>query len=100
MREAAGQTQSSAGLLERIRAWLYEGVDTGSQQVNGTLVKVETGMQNDDYVEILSGLNEGDVVLYTGSADTAGNMMSTMVMMPAGGGSGRDSGRGGMPGGF
>lgn len=91
MREAAGQTQSSAGLLERIRAWLYEGVDTGSQQVNGTLVKVETGMQNDDYVEILSGLNEGDVVLYTGSADTAGNMMSTMVMMPAGGG---------MPGGF
>lgn len=51
MREAAGQTQSSAGLLERIRAWLYEGVDTGSQQVNGTLVKVETGMQNDDYVE-------------------------------------------------
>lgn len=100
MREAAGQTQSSAGLLERIRAWLYEGVDTGSQQVNGTLVKVETGMQNDDYVEILSGLNEGDVVLYTGSADTAGNMMSTMVMMPAGGGSGRDSGRGGKPGGF
>lgn len=95
MREAAGQAQSSAGLLERIRAWLYEGVDTGSQQVNGTLVKVETGMQNDDYVEILSGLNEGDVVLYTGSADTAGNMMSTMVMMPASGGSGRAGGRGG-----
>ena len=33
---------------------------------------VETGMQNDDYVQILSGVSEGDVVLYTGAA--TGNM--------------------------
>lgn len=97
LRGAAGQEGSN--LLERIRAWLYEGVNTGSQQVSGSLVKVETGMQNDDYVEILSGLSEGDVVLYTGSTDSTSGFTGGMMIMPAGGGGGRDN-RGGMPGGF
>ena len=97
LRGAAGQEGSN--LLERIRAWLYEGVNTGSQQVSGSLVKVETGMQNDDYVEILSGLSEGDVVLYTGSTDSTSGFTGGMMIMSAGGGGGRDN-RGGMPGGF
>ena len=42
LRGAAGQEGSN--LLERIRAWLYEGVNTGSQQVSGSLVKVEIGL--------------------------------------------------------
>ena len=70
-----------------------------------TLVKVETGMQNDDYVEILSGVSEGDVVLYTASStSTSSSMMMGMGMMSMGGGSGGsrggNGGMGGGPGGF
>ena len=88
-----------------MKAWLYEGVNTGSQPVSGTLVKVETGMQNDDYVEILSGVSEGDVVLYTASStSTSSSMMMGMSMMSMGGGSGGsrggNGGMGGGPGGF
>ena len=73
--------------------------------VSGTLVKVETGMQNDDYVEILSGVSEGDVVLYTASStSTSSSMMMGMSMMSMGGGSGGsrggNGGMGGGPGGF
>jgi len=55
----------------RLMAWLYEGVDMGASQVTGSLVQVEVGMQNDDHAEILSGVSEGDVVLYTGDDDSA-----------------------------
>lgn len=51
-------------------AWLYEGVEMNADQVTGSLVKVTVGLQNDDYAEILSGLAEGDVVLYTGEEET------------------------------
>ena len=86
-----------------MKAWLYEGVNTDSQPVSGTLVKVETGMQNDDYVEILSGVSEGDVVLYTASStSTSSSMMMGMSMMSMGGSGGSRGGNGGMggPGGF
>ena len=50
--------------------------------MSGSLVKVTTGMQNDDYVEILSGVSEGDVVLYTGSSSSSSsNMMMSMMMI-------------------
>ena len=68
-----------------VRNWLYEGVNVQSaQQVSGSLVQVETGMQNDDYAEILSGLSEGDVVLYTASEESGnsfgfGGMMGGMM---------------------
>ena len=54
----------------RLMAWLYEGVDMGASQVTGSLVQVEVGMQNDDYAEILSGVSEGDVLLYTADDET------------------------------
>ncbi|MDY4855743.1 MAG: efflux RND transporter periplasmic adaptor subunit, partial [Candidatus Ventricola sp.] len=39
-----------SGVVGKVRAWLYEGVETTSvAQVTGSLVKVEVGMQNDDY---------------------------------------------------
>ena len=51
---------------DRFMAWVYEGIDTqAEQQPTGMLVKVETGLKNDDSVEIVSGLSEGDTVLYT-----------------------------------
>lgn len=78
----AGEAQSvqpevKIGLLARVMAWLYEGVDLGASAVSGSLVKVEVGMQNDDYAEILSGVSEGDVVLYTSddSEQSAWSMM-------------------------
>ena len=70
---------------------------------SGSLVKVETGMQNDDYVEILSGVSEDDIVLYTGSSsDSSSGMMMGMMNMGSGnsGDRGGNRGMGGSPGGF
>ena len=107
---AAQQAEKTGGnaltkAVLAVKAWLYEGVKTDSQPVSGMLVKVETGMQNDDYVEILSGVSEGDVVLYTASStSTSSSMMMGMSMMSMGGGSGGsrggNGGMGGGPGGF
>ena len=102
----AQQEQGSSflgNLVSGLRSWLYAGVESDDQQVSGSLVKVEVGMQNDDYAEILSGLSEGDVVLYTGSSDTSSGMMGAMMTMSVGGGDrGGDNRGGGMPmgGGF
>ena len=102
----AQQDQGSSflgNLVSGLRSWLYAGVESDDQQVSGSLVKVEVGMQNDDYAEILSGLSEGDVVLYTGSADTSSGMIGAMMTMSVGGGDrGGDNRGGGMPmgGGF
>ena len=105
---AVQQTEQESGnvftkAVAAVKAWLYEGVNNDTQQVSGSLVKVETGMQNDDYVEILSGVSENDIVLYTGSSsDSSSGMM--MGMMNIGGGNGGDrggnrGGNGGMGGG-
>lgn len=102
---AAQQAEKTGGnaltkAVSAVKAWLYEGVNTDSQPASGTLVKVETGMQNDDSVEILSGVSEGDVVLYTASSTSTSSSMM-MGMMSMGGGSGRSrGGNGGMGGGF
>ena len=113
---AAQQTEQESGnaftkVVAAVKAWLYEGVNTETEQISGSLVKVETGMQNDDYVEILSGVSEGDIVLYTGSSsDSSSNMMMGMMNMGGGssnnrsgsnrGGNGGMGGMGGGPGGF
>ena len=105
---AAQQTEQESSnaftkAVAAVKTWLYEGVNNDTQQVSGSLVKVETGMQNDDYVEILSGVSEDDIVLYTGSSsDSSSGMM--MGMMNMGGGNGGDrggnrGGNGGMGGG-
>ncbi|MBP3426997.1 MAG: HlyD family efflux transporter periplasmic adaptor subunit [Clostridia bacterium] len=65
--DAADSTSFVEKVKSAVRGWLYEGIESGAEQVTGSLVKVETGMQNDDYVEILSGVSEGDIVLYTAS---------------------------------
>jgi len=98
--DSAANTQSDQGIMgivdqakalantaiARVRDWLYEGVEIQSaQQVTGSLVQVETGMQNDDYAEITSGLSEGDVVLYTASEeDSRSSMFGSLSSMMGG----------------
>ena len=93
--ESASFTEKAKAYAQRVvsavRGWLYEGVETGEEQVTGSLVKVTVGMQNDDYAEILSGVSEGDVVLYTASDEES----STRY-----GGMGNMGGMGGMRMGF
>lgn len=86
-----------SGVVGKVRAWLYEGVETTSAaQVTGSLVKVEVGMQNDDYAQITSGLSEGDVVLYTASDDDNSSSMFGGMMMGGMGGGSMGGGMGGM----
>ena len=86
-----------SGVMGKVRAWLYEGVETTSAaQVTGSLVKVEVGMQNDDYAQITSGLSEGDVVLYTASDDDNSSSMFGGMMMGGMGGGSMGGGMGGM----
>ena len=71
-------------------------------------VRVETGVSDDDYVQIVSGLQQGDTVAYIPQAGSSGGMMFGMMggmpggMPPAGGGGmggGMPAGGGGMPSG-
>lgn len=63
-----------------------------------TAVRVETGITNDDYVEILSGLSEGDEIYYELSDDSSG-FGAFMMGGGMGGGPGGGGGMGGGPGG-
>lgn len=65
-------------------------------------VEVETGISDDSYIQVLSGLQEGDTVAYLQTSGGSGDMaMGAMGMMPAGGMGGGMSGApsGGMGGG-
>ncbi len=63
-------------------------------------VQVETGLSNESYVEILSGLNEGDIVYVVAASSSAEQMMFPgMGRMPGGGMPGGMSGGGSMGGG-
>ncbi len=57
-------------------------------------IKVETGINNDDFIEIISGLNEGDIVQVPVVTST-----SPWFMSPGMGGGGMPSGMGGGMGG-
>lgn len=68
-------------------------------------VEVETGISDDSYIQIFSGLQEGDTVAYLQTSGGSGDMaMGAMGMMPSGGmGGGMNggpvAGGGGMSGG-
>lgn len=101
--EESGLIPAVKKLYSGVMDWLYADVNEETQ-VSGSLVKVTTGMQNDDYIEILSGVSEGDVVLYTGSSSSSSsNTMMSMMTMGGGnrnGGGNRGGNMGGGPGGF
>ena len=97
--EESGLIPAVKKLYSGVMDWLYADVNEETQ-VSGSLVKVTTGMQNDDYIEILSGVSEGDVVLYTGSSSSSSsNMMMSMMTMGGGNRNGGGS-RGGNMAGF
>ncbi|MCC8079840.1 MAG: efflux RND transporter periplasmic adaptor subunit [Oscillospiraceae bacterium] len=60
-------------------------------------VEVTTGVSSDDYIEITSGLQEGDVVVYIPTSDSSSDFFGMMGGMDMGGG--MPGGGGGMPGG-
>lgn len=72
--------------------YVYTGYDEEQKRYTGR-TDVTIGMQNDDYVEITSGLNEGDTVYYT-EADSDG--FGDFMVMPGGMSGGMS---GGMPSG-
>ena len=53
-----------------------------------TAVRVETGLVSDDYVEIVSGLSEGQEIYVSDSTDSGTGMMFGMTFGPGGGGPG------------
>ena len=75
-------------------AFVYTTYDEETQQYGGK-VDVVAGMQNDNYAEILSGLQEGDTVYYT-EQENIFAYFASMMGMPGGMPSGMPSG---MPGG-
>ena len=79
-------------------AFVYTTYDQETQQYGG-MTEITIGMQNDDYVEVLSGLSVGDTVWYTESQDNPFGFggMGGMSGMP--GGMGGMSGMSGMPSG-
>lgn len=82
--------------------YVYTAYNSEAHRYEGR-VEVTIGMQNDDYVEITSGLNQGDTVYYTESQSlTIMDMFAMAQGMNGGMGGGKTSGsRGGgqMPGG-
>ena len=91
-----GQTEETAEAPASSAA--PEGESEEQQYVS---VPVTTGITDGDYIEITSGLQEGDVVAYiptSGSSDSGLGMM--MGGMPSGGGMGGGMPGGGGPGGF
>ena len=88
----------------RATAYVYTQYDEETGEFSG-MVEVTTGLQNSSYVEITSGLAEGDVVYYTESEDTSfsfGGMSFGSSGMPdgfSGGGSSGGFSGGGMSGG-
>ena len=64
-------------------AFVYTTFDEETQQYGGK-VDVVPGMQNDNYAEILSGLQEGDTVYYT-KQENIFAYFASMMGMPTGG---------------
>lgn len=105
-------------------AYVYTTYDTETEEYGGR-VDVVTGLSNDDYVEIISGLSVGDTVYYTevesffgmfpgmgmgmgmgsgnrSNSGSSGSLIEKHADMFGMGGSGKSSGMpsGGMPGGM
>ena len=88
----AGSPSAANGTL--VEATTEDGEDYYS-------VEVTTGVIGDSYIEIVSGLQEGDTVVYIPTSSSSENPFSMMGGMPGGMGGGMPSGGmgGGMPSG-
>lgn len=63
-----------------------------------TVVTVETGLSDGTYIEIKSGLDEGDTVLLPDTSSKTENSKDNQQQMPGGGMGGAPGGMGGAPG--
>lgn len=82
--------------------FVYTGYDAESNTLSG-MKEVTVGISNANYVEITSGLSEGDVIYYTEKEDMFASFMPMAMGNVSGGGMsfGGSGGRpGGMPGGM
>ncbi len=79
--------------------YVYTSYDSETGMYGG-MVEVTTGMQNDNYVEVLTGLNEGDSVYYTESTNPFAAMFAMMGGGMPSGGMGNSRPSGGAPGGM
>lgn len=90
--------------------WLYNENQAADSDEPGTKTFITTGMSDENFAQVLSGLHEGDVVLVTREANTnfnrfmnmGGGMMFNMGgggMPPSDGGNVRFGGGGSRPGG-
>ena len=83
---------------------LMEGIGGDGEQYYS--VPVEVGVSDDSYIEIISGLQEGDTVAYIPTTSSGSFEMGSMMMIPGGGmgsvaiSGGPGGGMGGGPGGF
>ena len=76
--------------------YVYTTYDEETKQYGG-MVEVTIGMQNDNDVEILSGLNQGDVVYYTKQENFFAMIGNMMGMGNMGNMGGRPGNMGGQP---
>ena len=94
---AVSQTSEDLALPEG--AENTEMPESSEAQSSYVSVAVTTGVSDGDYIEITSGLQEGDVVAYIPTTSSSSGMAMMMGGMPGGMGGGAMGGGGGMPGG-
>ena len=73
--------------------------ESGETEQQYVSIPVTTGISDGSYIEITSGLQEGDVVVYIPTSSSSSEMGMMMGGMPGGMGGGMPSGGGGMGGG-
>jgi HlyD family secretion protein len=56
--------------------------NNGSRRFSMNMIEVQTGISNDEYIEIVSGLNEGDMVLMPASSSSGSSSRQTGFMGP------------------
>ena len=79
---AEGDTSSSADKTANSK---NVNKTSNATSTSNNMVEVKTGISNDEYVEIVSGLNEGDAVLLSNAASTStSNNQRQNEMMPMG----------------
>jgi HlyD family secretion protein len=56
--------------------------NNGSRRFSMNMIEVKTGINNDEYIEIVSGLNEGDMVLMPASSSSGSSIRRNGFMGP------------------
>lgn len=90
----SGRPEQMGDISDRILRQLEEAKPEGTE-----IVEITVGMSNDEYIEVISGLSEGQTVFITGSPTTAMEAFANMMRGGMQNGGGMPNG-GEMPGGM